>query len=167
MGTKIVRSALLLHLFCTLYPFRWMIPLFRRDDDETAASRVLQNTSHNSIELLLHFAEDFGVIYFYLLYAAIATPSTYAVNRICLAFCIANVLLLVVTHNYFHPIPTIREYDPGFFREMLIWNGFGFLLLILIPGPIQRKEFPTRTMKWSIPANAIFCGAVRWSFNMD
>lgn len=165
MGTKIVRSALLLHVLCSLYPFRW---LFRKDDDGSAASMILHNTSAAETSILLkHFAQDFGVIYGYLAYAAITSPSTYAVNRLCLAFSVLNVLLLVVTHNYFHPTPTIQEYDARFFREMLVWNGIGILVLILIPGPIQRKEFPARKMKWSIPANAIFCGAVRWNIRYN
>jgi hypothetical protein len=74
----------------------------------------------------------------------------------------------VASHNYFHPTPTVQEYNATFFKEFILFYTIGALILILIPGKSGSSFEPSKTtrqqhhrMKWSIPANAIFCGAVR------
>lgn len=176
MGTRIVRTALLLHLICTWYPFRWVIRLlaasrFCHGDDTVANCRevclsVLQFCQRDEMELLVQFSQDFMVYNGYFLYLAIVTPSTYAVNRIGLAFSSSTLVFLVVSHNYFHPTPTVQEYTTTFLKESIVCYSIGLLILFLIPGkPMFQtstmKRQSLRTMKWSIPANAIFCGAVR------
>jgi hypothetical protein len=201
MGTQIARTALLLHLLCTWYPFRWVIRLLlasnlllsparrgqredqhddhsnNNDDDECIAAclSVLNQCQRNEMELLVQFAQDFLVINFYFLYAAIVATSstTHAVNRLCLAYSMATLVWLVASHNYFHPTPTVHEYNARFFKESVWCYSIGSLILFLVPGRPGSNAFqPTTTnttrsrqhrtsMKWSIPANAIFCGAVR------
>jgi hypothetical protein len=200
MGTQIVRTALLLHLLCTWYPFRWVIRLLlasnlllshrqREDhheddhnnndgDDECIAAclSVLRHCQRNEMELLVQFAQDVLVINAYFLYAAIVATSstTHSVNRICLAYSMATLVWLVASHNYFHPTPTVHEYNATFFKESVWCYSIGSLILVLVPGrpgsiTFQQSTNMTRhqrqhhrtSMKWSIPANAIFCGAVR------
>jgi hypothetical protein len=188
MGTPIiVRTALFLYLLCTWYPFRWVIRLlWARDDDDddddgaatdddgprSAACRsVLRRCERSDLELLVQFAQDFVVFHAYFLYAAIVAAtsgSTFAVNRLGLAFSIATLLWIVASHNYFHPTPTVQEYNATFFKEFILFYTIGALILILIPGKSGSSFEPSKTtrqqhhrMKWSIPANAIFCGAVR------
>jgi hypothetical protein len=179
----IVRTALFLYLLCTWYPFRWVIRLlWARDDDDgatdgsgpryAACRSVLRRCENSDMDLLVQFAQDFVVFHAYFLYAAIvaatSSGSTFAVNRLGLAFSIATLVWIVASHNYFHPTPTVQEYNATFFKEFILFYTIGALILILIPGKSGSSFEPSKTtgqqhhrMKWSIPANAIFCGAVR------
>jgi hypothetical protein len=61
--------------------------------------------------------------------------------------------------NYFHPVPSAHEFDSDFFTSMVFFH----LLAIAVSlwTVLTHSRPPYQVMKWSIPANAIFCGAVR------
>jgi hypothetical protein len=87
------------------------------------------------------------------------TATTVAFHRILLALSMSSLIIMSWLQSFFHPTPKVEEFDPEFFTNTVFYTLLAtFLSLWTI---MTHPYIPVPSMKWSIPANAIFCGAVR------
>lgn len=93
------------------------------------------------------------------------TATTVAFHRILLAMSLSSLIIMSWLQSFFHPNPKEQEFAPEFFNNVVFYTllASGVSLWMIL----THAYIPVPSMKWSIPANAIFCGAVRriyWSF---
>jgi hypothetical protein len=88
-----------------------------------------------------------------------STFSLISFHKILLGGSFGSLLFLAWLQNFFHPAPSAHEFDTDFFTSMVFFHLLAIALSFwtVLTHPIA----PPQIMKWSIPANAIFCGAVR------
>jgi hypothetical protein len=101
-----------------------------------------------------------------------STTSLISFHEILLGSSLSSLLFLAWLQNYYHPVPSeswfqhyfhpapsAHEFDSDFFSSMVFFH----LLAIAVSlwTVLTHARPPYQVMKWSIPANAIFCGAVR------
>jgi hypothetical protein len=87
------------------------------------------------------------------------TATTVAFHRILLVISASSLLVLSWLQTFFHPTPKEKEFDPDFFKSMVFYTLTASALSAWTI--VTQPYVPIPSMKWSIPANAIFCGAVR------
>lgn len=87
-----------------------------------------------------------------------STMNAVAFHRILLLQSLLQLIVLSWLQMFFHPTPLEQEFDPTFFTDMLVYTITASIisLCMVVTHPYQ----PSESMKWSIPANAIFCSGV-------
>jgi len=85
--------------------------------------------------------------------------NTVSFHYLLLASSTTTLVVLAWLQNYFHPTPTISEFNPEFFTNMVFHHSVALGLSLWTV--LKHPRIYVDSMKWSIPANAIFLGAVR------
>lgn len=111
--------------------------------------------------------QDFGVrfissyslawVVFFTMRTTIST--TVAFHRILFALSWSQLIVISWLQAFFHPTPSEREFSSEFFGNMVLYTMAA--TAISLWSIATHPYIPVESMKWSIPANAIFCGAVR------
>jgi hypothetical protein len=169
-----------------LYPTGWgrgwdLIPDTILKEPCTIFDAATVSTSTGDCSMQEDFAvRDFGVRFILQYELAwvvwfVMRTSTFSLvsfHEILLGASLASLLFLTWLQNYYHPVPSeswfqhyfhpapsAHEFDSDFFNSMVFFN----LLAIAVSlwTVLTHARPPYQVMKWSIPANAIFCGAVR------
>jgi hypothetical protein len=89
------------------------------------------------------------------------TANIVAFHKILVGSSMASLLIMSWIQNYFHPSPNSPEFSPSFYTNLVFFHLLA-ISISLWTLAIHPKPSPG-AMKWSIPANSIFCGAVRFS----
>jgi hypothetical protein len=86
------------------------------------------------------------------------TANIVAFHKILVGSSMASLLIMSWIQNYFHPSPNSPEFSPSFYTNLVFFHLLA-ISISLWTLAIHPKPSPG-AMKWSIPANSIFCGAV-------
>lgn len=107
------------------------------------------------------FISQYNLAWVVFLTMRTTTATTVAYHRILLALSLSSLIIMSWIQAFFHPTPKELEFDSDFFTSMVFYT---LLAASVSLWTIQTHPYiPVPSMKWSIPANAMFCGAVSTS----
>jgi len=104
------------------------------------------------------FISQYSLAWFVCIIMRTSTANTVAYHRILLALSISQLLIMTWLQTFFHPTPTQQEFDPDFFTNMVFYTVMATVVSLWTVA--TQPYIPVGSMKWSIPANALFCGGV-------
>jgi len=106
------------------------------------------------------FISQYSLAWFVCIIMRTSTANTVAYHRILLALSVSQLLIMWWLQTFYHPTPTQREFDPDFFKNMVFYTVSATAVSLWTV--LTQPYIPVGSMKWSIPANAIFCSGVRF-----
>ena len=108
------------------------------------------------------FISQYSLAWFVFIIMRTSTATTVAYHRILLALSISQLLVMTWLQTFFHPSTNQREFDPDFFTNMVFYTVLATAVSLWTV--LTQPYIPVGSMKWSIPANAIFCSGVSENF---
>ena len=104
------------------------------------------------------FISQYSLAWFVFIIMRTSTAATVAFHRILLTLSISQLLIMSWLQTFFHPLPKQREFNPEFFANMVFYTMLASAVSLWTVS--TQPYIPVASMKWSIPANAIFCSGV-------
>ena len=107
------------------------------------------------------FISQYSLAWFVCIIMRTSTANTVAYHRILLALSVSQLIVMSWLQTFFHPTPAEQEFDPLFFTNLVFYTVMASAVSLWTI--TTHPYIPVGSMKWSIPANAIFCSGVRFS----
>lgn len=183
---------LFLHLLLIGYPFRFGLVLFHATISKNLNSEegtilpspcaMFHNEYRRICEMNSDGVNDFWIRLFSQYSLSCVTlmllrrqetsppPIMLACVRVLLLASGSFLLMAAWLQHYFFPTPLKHAFDEEWFHSLIVCYGLAVLLSVWSLFSSSNRDVPQNndtSMKWSIPANAIFCDAVSHIFGSN